>query len=159
MTPSDPASLPGNGSLGGGRYRTYLPSITAWCHGNVRERIVIPPGQTTDFSSIPDRGVLGWLARRLGFDKKAKHFQRSGEIHDPLYWALKHRNGFLPDGWYQFFNPHTNAWEPVLNYQWDRQQADAIWRRVSIEDGCPESVANRGYRFLRVFGGLHMLTH
>jgi hypothetical protein len=159
MSLPDPASLPENGSLGDGLYRTYLPSITEWLHGEVRERIVIPAGQTTDFSSIPQKGLLGWFAKKRGFDKTKPYFIRSGEIHDPLYWALKFRNGFLPDGWYQFFNPCTEQWEPIFGYQWNRQQADAIWRRVSIEDGCPEPIANRGYRFLRVFGGLHMLTH
>ncbi|MEN6621511.1 MAG: hypothetical protein ABFD50_08190 [Smithella sp.] len=146
-----------DGKLENGLYRTFEPTITQWNHGEVKERIVIPSGQTTNFSSIPEKGLMGWIAKKLGFVKTDPWFTRSGKIHDELYNALKHFKGYLPDGWYQFFNPVKNEWEPVLNYQWNRQQADAIWRRISIEDGCTEKVADRGYKFLRVFGGLHML--
>lgn len=145
-----------DGNLGGGLYRTYEPTITEWTHGEVRERLVIPAGQTTDFSSIPEKGVMGWLARKLGFKKEDPCFTRSGKVHDELYFALKHWGGVLPRGWYQYFNPEKNDWEPVLYYQWNRQQADAIWRRLSIEDGCPVKIADRGYQFLRLFGGIHM---
>lgn len=147
------------GDLGSGLHRTYIESIVEWLHGDVRERIVIPAGETTDFSSIPDSGFLGWAAKKLGFDKKALYFIRSGKIHDIIYFYLKYNHGILPDGWYQFFNPVENKWQPTIAYQWDRQQADAIWRRVSIEDGCPAGLAQEGYDFLRVFGGLHMLFH
>lgn len=146
-----------DGNLGDGTFLTYHPSITEWKHGSVLERLVIPSGEVTDYSSIPDSGVLGWLAKKLGFDKNAPYFTRSGKIHDPLYFALKQWGGILPHGWYQFFNPETNQWEPRIAYKWNRQQADAIWRRISIEDGCPEKIANRGYHFLRMFGGLHMM--
>lgn len=152
-------NLPIDGDLGGGLYRTYQPSITEWKHGDVRERIVIPPGETTDFSSFPEKGPLGWLARSLGFKKDAPWSIRSGKIHDELYFTLKERKGILPAHWYQFFNPETNAWEDVLDYQWNRQQADAVWRRISIEDGCPVKTADLGYNCLRVFGGAHMLLH
>jgi hypothetical protein len=145
-----------DGNLKDGLYRTYTPTITVWQHGEVKERIVVPAGQTTDYSSIPDKGVTGWLARRLGLVKSDPWFTRSGKIHDELYNALKRRKGYLPEGWYQFFNPQTLKWEPVLDYQWNRQQADAIWRRISIEDGCPVKVAERGYMALRAFGGWHL---
>lgn len=145
-----------DGALGGGLYLTFYPTITEWTHGEVRERLVIPPGEKTDYSSIPETGLLGWLAKKLGLVRSAPWFKRSGKIHDPLYFALKHWGGILPDGWYEFFNPVSQEWESVVAYQWDRQQADAIWRRVSIEDGCDPVVAERGYKFLRAFGGLHM---
>lgn len=148
-----------DGNLGNGLYRTYEPTTTEWLHGEVKERLVIPSGGTTDYSSIPEKGVLGWLARRLGFNKNAPYFKRSGKIHDPLYWALKYRDGFLPYGWHQFYNPESEQWQPTIAYQWNRQQADVIWKRISIEDGCPEPVAKKGYRFLRLFGGLHMLLN
>ena len=146
-----------DGVLENGLYRTFEPTITEWTHGTVKERIVIPPGQTTNFSSIPQKGLMGWLARKLGFEKTAPYFTRSGKIHDELYNAIKNFKGYLPTGWYQFYNPLTQEWESVLNYKWTREQADAIWRRISIEDGCPEKTANRGYWVLRKFGGLHML--
>jgi len=148
-----------DGMLGNGLYLTYNPTITEWTHGDARERIVIPPGEITDFSSIPNTGLLGWFAKKRGFDPSAKYFVRSGKIHDPLYFALKFWKGILPEGWYQFHNPEKQDWEPVVGYQWSRKQADEIWRRVSIEDGCPVSVANEGYWWLRHFGGLHMLLH
>lgn len=142
--------------LGDGRHVTTEPTITEWMHGDVKERLTIPPGGITDYSSIPTKGVTGWLARRLGLRKDDPCFTRSGKIHDPLYFALKHWNGILPDGWFQYWNPYSERWTDVIAYKWDRQQADAIWRRVSIEDGCPPAVAARGYWFLRAFGGLHM---
>lgn len=144
-------------SLGGGENRTLEPISVEWSHGDVRERITIPAGETTDFSSIPTTGVLGWLARRLGFDKNAPYFQRAGAIHDALYWALKYRGGVLPLTWYWFYNEKTQAWEHPVFYRWERQQADAIWRRIVIEDGGPPRLANIGYRVLRAVGGLHML--
>lgn len=142
-----------------GLYLTMEPSITEWQHGEVRERLVIPAGQITDYSSIPQKGLGGWLAKKRGFDKNAPHFRRSGKIHDVLYFAIKKWHGILPEGWFQFFNPNTQSWEPVIAYEWTRKKADAIWHRVSIEDGCPIKVANEGHWFLRRFGGLHMLTH
>jgi hypothetical protein len=148
---------PKDGNRGDGLHVTYQPTITEWTHGEVKERLVIPAGEVTDYSSIPEKGVLGWLARKRGFNKKAPYFRRSGGIHDPLYFALKHWGGILPYGWYQFFNPVTSDWEPVIAYQWERKQADTIWKRVSIEDGCPEKIANEGYWWLRKFGGLHMI--
>lgn len=148
-----------DGDLGKGLYLTYSPTVVEWKHGDIRERLIIPSGQVTDYSSIPDRGVLGWVARRLGFDRKADWFKRSGKIHDMLYFALKHWRGILPDGWYQFYNPITSQWEDVIAYQWRREQADEIWRRISIEDGCQVKTAVLGYKLLRAFGGLHMLLH
>jgi hypothetical protein len=145
-----------DGNLGNGLYMTYSISVTEWNHGEVKERIVIPAGEQTDYSSIPNKGISGWIAKELGLEKSKSYFTRSGKIHDQLYFALKYLNGILPAGWYQFLNPITNEWEPVISYRWDRQQADSIWRRISIEDGCPPQIAERGYRFLRVFGGLHM---
>lgn len=142
--------------LNDGLHLTTEPSITEWMNRKVKERIVVPSGQITDYSSIPEKGLLGWMARRLGFKKDAPYFTRSGKIHDCLYFALKHWGGVLPPGWYQYFNPYSNRWENTTAYQWTRQQADAIWRRVCIEDGCPEAIAKRGYRFLRLFGGWHM---
>lgn len=146
-----------DGILGNGLYLTYNPSITEWVHGDVRERIIIPPGEVTDFSSFPDKPPLVWLARSLGFKKEAKWAIRSGKIHDMVYLAIKKWGGILPDSWYQFYNPTTNQWEDVIAYQWTREQADEIWRRISIEDGCPVKTAVLGYKMLRVFGGLHML--
>ncbi len=148
-----------DGQLSGGLYMTYHPSIVEWMNGNVKERIVIPAGGITDYSSIPDSGLLGWVAKKLGFDKNAEYFTRAGKIHDPLYFALKYWNGFLPDGWFQFYNPLSERWEPIVAYRWTRKVADKIWCRVAIEDGCPEKIAKRGYKFLRIFGGIHMKLH
>lgn len=128
LTMLNPDILDGN--RGDGMFLTYNATITEWRHGEVRERLVIPAGEITDYSSIPDRRVLGWLAKKLGFDKSAPYFTRSGKIHDMLYFALKHWGGILPYSWYQFFNPVSNEWEPVITYQWNRQQADAIWKRI-----------------------------
>jgi len=145
-----------DGNLGGEEHMTMEPAITKFERGNVQERLVIPEGEVTDYSSIPDSGILGWLAKKLGFDKNAPYFTRSGKIHDMLYWAIKYRNGFLPYGWYQFYNTKTLQWEPVIAYKWERQEADIIWEDVSIDDGCPVALAKKGYDFLRTFGGIHM---
>lgn len=148
-----------DGSLGDGLYITYNPTVVEWSHGEARERLIIPPGQVTDFSSIPDSGILGWFAKWRGFNKKADYFKRSGKIHDMLYYALKKWGGILDEGMFQFINPVSGQWENVIAYQWNRQQADAIWRRVSIEDGCPVKLADEGYWWLRKFGGWHMMFH
>lgn len=150
-------SEPNDVALGDGLNITLDETITEWRHGDILERIVVPSGQITDFSSIPDRGLLGWTARKLGFDKKAPHFKRSGKIHDILYFYLKTNQGVLPDGWFQFFNPETQQWQPIIGYQWNREQADSIWERISVEDGCDPKVAKRGRKLLNRFGGWHML--
>ena len=146
-----------DGDLGDGLHRTFEPTITEWLHGDTRERIVIPSGETTDYSSIPSKGILGALAKMRGFDYKAPYFIKPGKIHDPLYEAIKLTHGIMPVGWYQFFNPITNRWENAVNYQWARKAADIVWRRVAIEEGCPPKIANEGYLWLRAFGGLHNL--
>lgn len=148
--------LPPDAPLDGGLHITLEETITEWTNRGIRERIVVPPGLVTDFSSIPDKGLLGMTARAIGLDRSKPWFTRSGKIHDPLYFFLKHRAGILPPGWYQFYNPNTQLWVDIVAYQWKRQWADAVWRRVSIEDGCPPAAASRGYAFLRAFGGIHM---
>lgn len=148
-----------DGILGDGMYMTTTPSIYAWKQGEVNVRIVVPEGEETDYSSIPDKGILGKIAHWRGFNKSADYFTRSGKIHDELYEAIKYQNGFLKDGWFQFFNKAKNTWEPVLNYRWTQEEADGIWKSISIEDGCPVALANEGYWWLRHFGGLHMLLH
>lgn len=145
-----------DGNLGNGLHITYQPSITEWLFGEVRERIVVPAGQSTDYSSIPDSGIMGWIAKKRGFIKTAPYFTRSGKIHDELCGAIKFHKGFLPDGWYQFFNPTTNQWESIHSYQWTIRAANAIWERVSIEDGCPPNIAKEGRFWLDRFCWLHM---
>lgn len=142
--------------LADGLHLTLEPTITEWANAGIRERLVIPAGIITDYSSIPDRGPLGWVAKKAGLDKNAPWFTRSGKIHDTLYWFLKNRAGILPVGWYQALNPETGLWIDIVAYQWKRQWADAIWRRTSIEDGCPPAIAGRGYAVLRLVGGIHM---
>ena len=148
-----------DGILGDGMYMTTTPSIYAWKQGEVDVRIVVPEGEETDYSSFPDKPPLVYLARSLGFRKEAEWAIRSGKIHDMLYEAIKLWHGILPDHWFQFRNPETGQWEDVVDYQWTREQADEIWKRISIEDGCPVKTAELGYRCLRIFGGLHMLLH
>lgn len=143
-------------SLDGGIYVTGEPTITEWRNGDAMERLVIPAGLITDYSSIPNKGVLGWLARLLGVKKEAPYFTRAGKIHDTLYFHVKTRQGILPDGWYQVRVDGSDHWLSVISYQWTRRAADAIWRRVAIEDGCPVPIANRCHRALRLFGGVHM---
>lgn len=145
-----------DGNLGDGMHLTYHPSITEWKHGDVRERIVIPGGEVTDYSSIPDKGILGWIAEKRGFIKSKPYFTRSGDIHDELCTAIKYWGGFLPDGWYQYFNPETNEWENIIGYKWTIPAANAIWERVSIEDGCPPDVAHEGRWWLDHFCWLHI---
>lgn len=132
----------------GWAYRLNLPYCYEWEKDGVKRRLKIAAGFEYDGASAPR-----FLWTLTGIERDG--LQRAAAlVHDVLYRL----GGALPDGMQEVWSDVAQAWLPVSDARWTREDTDQLFCRMLREAGVSVLKRRMMYRGVRSFGWLFWKT-
>jgi hypothetical protein len=122
-------------------YRLYQDYCYCWYTRELRNRIRIAAGFTSDGASVPR---IAWTFAGLTPDGLIR---AAALVHDFLYAY----SGQLPPGAHQI-EQQPSLWMPVTG-RWSRRDADRLFASIMRESGVSRTRRRIAYLAVRAFGG------